>query len=85
MSPRAKRCRFGARETQIELNGHFLLGVSNVPVPWDTLILSVVLFVVIPLAGGMLTRSAVIKRKGQCTLRRLSSVCLTVQLPLAYC
>ena len=44
----------------------------------------VVLFVVIPLAGGMLTRSAVIKRKGQCTLRRLSSVCLTVQLPLAY-
>ena len=42
----------------------FLLGVSNVPVPWDTLILSVVLFVVIPLAGGMLTRSAVIKRKG---------------------
>lgn len=43
----------------------FLLGVSNVSVPWDTLILSVVLFVVIPLAGGMLTRSAVIKRKGQ--------------------
>ena len=63
----------------------FFAGRSNVPVPWDTLILSVVLFVVFPLAGGMLTRSAVIKRKGQCTLRRLSSVCLTVQLPLAYC
>lgn len=63
----------------------FFAGRSNVPIPWDTLILSVVLFVVIPLAGGMLTRSAVIKRKGQCTLRRLSSVCLTVQLPLAYC
>lgn len=31
----------------------------------DTLILSVVLFVVIPLAGGMLTRSAVIKRRGK--------------------
>ncbi|MDB6599065.1 hypothetical protein PMS25_07740 [Bifidobacterium longum] len=31
-----------------------------------------------PLAGGMLIRSAVIKRKGQCTLRRLSSICLTV-------
>lgn len=42
----------------------FLLGVSNVSVPWDTLMLSVVLFVVIPLAGGMLTRSAVIKKKG---------------------
>lgn len=42
----------------------FLLGVSNVSVPWDTLILSVVLFVVIPLLGGMLTRSVVIKKKG---------------------
>lgn len=42
----------------------FLLGVSNVAVPWDTLILSVVLFVVIPLAGGMLTRSLVVRRKG---------------------
>ena len=43
----------------------FLLGVSNVTVPWDTLILSVILFVVIPLAGGMLTRSLVIKSKGK--------------------
>lgn len=42
----------------------FLLGVSNVSVPWDTLILSVVLFVVIPLAGGMLTRYLVTKGKG---------------------
>jgi ACR3 family arsenite transporter len=42
----------------------FLLGVSNVAVPWDTLILSVVLFVVIPLAGGVLTRVLVTKRKG---------------------
>ena len=42
----------------------FLLGVSNVSVPWDTLILSVILFVVIPLAGGILTRLLVTKRKG---------------------
>jgi ACR3 family arsenite transporter len=42
----------------------FLLGVSNIFVPWDTLILSVVLFVVIPLSGGALTRSVMIKRKG---------------------
>ena len=42
----------------------FLLGVSNVIVPWDTLILSVVLFVVIPLTGGILTRTHVSKRKG---------------------
>ena len=43
----------------------FLLGVSNVSVPWDTLILSVVLFVVIPLAGGMLTRYFVTRKKGK--------------------
>ena len=43
----------------------FLLGVSNISVPWDTLILSVILFVVIPLAGGMLTRYLVTKKKGQ--------------------
>ena len=42
----------------------FLLGVSNVSVPWDTLIISVVLFVVIPLAGGILTRLLVTRKKG---------------------
>ncbi len=42
----------------------FLLGVGGVTIPWDTLILSVVLFVVIPLAGGILTRNAVINRRG---------------------
>jgi len=43
----------------------FLLGVSNVTVPWDTLILSVILFVVIPLCAGVLTRTLVIKKKGE--------------------
>ncbi len=42
----------------------FLLGVSNITVPWNTLILSVVLFVVIPLVGGILTRITVTKKKG---------------------
>lgn len=41
-----------------------LLGVSNVVVPWDTLILSVILFVVIPLVGGIFTRAQVTKNKG---------------------
>lgn len=36
----------------------YLLGVSNITVPWDTLILSVVLFVVIPLAAGLITRKS---------------------------
>ncbi|WHH58392.1 ACR3 family arsenite efflux transporter [Petroclostridium sp. X23] len=43
----------------------FLLGVSNVIVPYETLFLSVVLFVVIPLAGGYLSRKYIIKSKGQ--------------------
>lgn len=43
----------------------FLLGVSNVSVPWDTLILSVVLFVVIPLAGGLITRYIVTNKKSK--------------------
>lgn len=43
----------------------FLLGVTNVYVPWDTLILSIVLFVVIPLMGGVLTRHLVTKNKGR--------------------
>ncbi|MBL4832276.1 MAG: ACR3 family arsenite efflux transporter [Aliivibrio sp.] len=34
----------------------FLLGVTDVMVPWDTLLLSVSLFVVIPLVAGTLTR-----------------------------
>jgi ACR3 family arsenite transporter len=43
----------------------FLLGVSGVKIPWDTLILSVILFVVIPLAGGIITRNLLIKKRGQ--------------------
>lgn len=41
-----------------------LLGVSNVTVPYGTLILSTILFVVIPLTAGYLTRKSVIKNKG---------------------
>ena len=33
-----------------------LLGVTDIPVPWDTLVLSVVLYVVVPLVAGALTR-----------------------------
>ena len=43
----------------------FLLGVSNVSVPYSTLFLSVFLFVVIPLAGGILTRMTVLKKRGK--------------------
>jgi len=42
----------------------FLLDVNDVFVPWDTLFLSVALFVVIPLTAGALTRGHMLKRKG---------------------
>lgn len=42
----------------------FLLGIGGVTIPWNTLILSVVLFVVIPLAGGVVTRNAVVRKRG---------------------
>ena len=39
-----------------------LLGVTDIEVPWATLILSVLLYVVIPLIAGVLTRSILTKR-----------------------
>lgn len=41
-----------------------LLGITGVIIPWNTLILSVVLFVVIPLVAGVIVRRLVIRRKG---------------------
>ena len=41
-----------------------LLGIGGVSVPTDTLLLSVLLFVVIPLTAGVLTRMTVVKRRG---------------------
>ncbi len=42
----------------------FLLGVTNVTVPWETLLLSTVLYVVLPLIAGLLTRRALLQRSG---------------------
>ena len=42
----------------------FLLGVTDVTVPWETLVLSTVLYVVLPLAAGMATRHALKRRPG---------------------
>lgn len=40
----------------------FLLGVTDIVVPWETLLLSVVLYVVIPLIAGYITRNILIKK-----------------------
>ena len=42
----------------------FLLGVSDVSVPYTTLFISVFLFVVVPLLGGIITRMNMIKKRG---------------------
>ena len=40
----------------------FLLGVTNITVPWQTLVLATVLYVVLPLAAGMVTRALLQRR-----------------------
>ncbi|MBZ0216102.1 MAG: ACR3 family arsenite efflux transporter, partial [Fimbriimonadaceae bacterium] len=40
-----------------------LLGVTNIPVPWGTLVLSVVLYVVVPLIAGIVTRRVLLGNK----------------------
>ncbi|MPM02587.1 Arsenical-resistance protein Acr3 [bioreactor metagenome] len=42
----------------------FLLGVNNIFIPWDTLLFSIVLFVVVPLTAGFITRTVMIKKHG---------------------
>jgi ACR3 family arsenite transporter len=41
-----------------------LLGISGISIPWMTLFLSVVLFVVIPLSAGWISRVIITKHKG---------------------
>ncbi|MFN4212072.1 MAG: ACR3 family arsenite efflux transporter [Devosia sp.] len=41
-----------------------LLGVTDIPVPWETLLLSVLLYVVVPLAAGIVTRRQLLAADG---------------------
>ncbi len=43
----------------------FLLGVSNIEIPFDALFSSVVIFVVLPLAAGFISNRVLIKTKGE--------------------
>ncbi|RTE67288.1 ACR3 family arsenite efflux transporter [Amphritea opalescens] len=52
----------------------FLLGVTDIAVPWDTLLLSVILYVVIPLAAGAITRKRVDRQQDHAALNHLLSV-----------
>ncbi len=46
------------------LLGGWLLGVNEMPVPWETLLLSVGIYVAMPLVAGYFTRKWIIKAKG---------------------
>ena len=45
--------------------GGFLLGVNSMPVPWETIVLSVMVYVGLPLVTGYHTRKWLIARKGE--------------------
>jgi ACR3 family arsenite transporter len=45
--------------------GGFLLGVSRLPVPWQALLLSISIYVALPLVAGYFTRKSIIKKKGE--------------------
>jgi ACR3 family arsenite transporter len=51
-----------------------LLGVSSIPVPWDTLLLSVVMYIVIPLAIAQFIRGRLMKRGEQAFQAALAKV-----------
>ena len=51
-----------------------LLGMTSIIVPWDTLFLSVVLYIVIPLIIAQAVRGAVLKSQGSAGLTRLFDV-----------
>ena len=49
--------------------GGFLLGVGKLPVPWQALLLSIGIYVALPLVAGYLSRKWVIKAKGEAWFR----------------
>ncbi len=49
--------------------GGFLLGVGRLPVPWQALLLSIAIYVALPLAAGYLTRRWIVAAKGDAWFR----------------
>jgi ACR3 family arsenite transporter len=47
------------------LLGGFLLGIGRLPVPWQALLLSISIYVALPLVAGYISRKWVIRRKGK--------------------
>jgi len=67
------------------LLGGFLLGVGKLPVPWEALVLSISIYVALPLVAGYLTRRWLINVKGEVWFREkflhlLTTVSITALL-----
>ncbi len=45
--------------------GGFLLGVGRLPVPWQALVLSIGIYVALPLVAGYISRKMIIRTKGE--------------------
>jgi len=50
-----------------------LLGVTGLTVPWETLIVSVAIFVIVPLGAGLLTHKRLARRGGVAAVDRLAA------------
>ncbi|TFG58313.1 MAG: ACR3 family arsenite efflux transporter, partial [Spirochaetales bacterium] len=44
--------------------GGFLLGVGRLPVPWQALVLSIAIYVALPLVAGFISRKLIVKARG---------------------
>ena len=53
--------------------GGFLLGVGRLPVPWQALVLSIAIYVALPLVAGYLSRRWIIAAQGDGLVQRRSS------------
>ncbi len=49
--------------------GKFLLGINQMPVPWQALLLSIAIYVALPLVAGYFTRRLVVRSKGEAWFR----------------
>jgi ACR3 family arsenite transporter len=49
--------------------GGFLLGVGRLPVPWEALVLSIAIYVALPLIAGYISRLLIIRTKGEVWFR----------------
>jgi ACR3 family arsenite transporter len=54
--------------------GGFLLGVGRLPVPWQALLLSIGIYVALPLVAGYLSRRWIIRAKGETWFRNVSCI-----------